>query len=358
MLAPLRDYLCPKDPKSSPLLCTTKKSYFSRLSVDINPDEPSFEETKWIMSEDVNIEHLLNVFTSTDADLDGVWDTCAYFLGHLFWHKPRLVMLGPKLEGLPDNQPSKPECLYQLSRLFRSVGNYVEYKRLLVHTLELWKGQGDKFQVAETLEQLAKANQQLGLYTEGIQQVEESLGIFKQLNDTSGQADSLQQLARLLRLDNQLGAAEEAASQSIHLLTDKDEQFRVCKGYDLLGDICYSKGETEKAINHYKIALGIASSSNWDDAQFWTLYSLAKAVFDQGRFGEAHAHIECAKSHAVNDPFNLGRAMEQQAEFWYEEGKLEEAKSEALCAADVFEKLGAVKRVEACRNILQEIEVR
>jgi hypothetical protein len=36
-----------------------------------------------------------------------------------------------------------------------SVGNIVEYKRLLVHTLELWRGQGNKFQVAETLELLA-----------------------------------------------------------------------------------------------------------------------------------------------------------------------------------------------------------
>jgi hypothetical protein len=126
MLAPLRDYLCPKDPKSSPLLCTTKKCYFHQLSVDVDPDKPIFEESKWIMSEDVNVEHLLGVFTSIDTDSDDVWDTCAFFMDHLFWHKPRLVMLGPKLEGLPDNHPSKAKCLLQLLQIFCSVGNDVE----------------------------------------------------------------------------------------------------------------------------------------------------------------------------------------------------------------------------------------
>ena len=356
MLAPLRDYLCPKDPKSSPLLCTAKKCYFSLLSVMVDPEEPGFEEAKWIISEDVNVEHLLNVFTSIDTGSKDVWDACTSFMEHLFWHKPRLVMLGPKFEGLPDNHHSKPECLYRLSRLFSSVGNYVKEKQLLCHTLELWRGQRNRFGVATALERLGAVDWQLGLYTEGIQQVEESLGIFNQLNNTIGQAHSLQQLTQLLSGDNQLDAAEKAISQSLNLLLDKGEQFWLCEGYRLLGEICHSKGETEKAINHYKTALEIASSSSWHAQQFWILYSLAKLYHEEGRFHDANAHIEHAKSHTANVPYLLGRVMEQQAHFWYREGRLEEAKSEVLCATGVYEKLGAAKDVEDCREFLQEIE--
>ena len=83
MLAPLRDHLCPEDPGSSPVLCTIKDHYFARLSVIVGPGEPGFEDARWITSEDVNVEHLLDVFTSIDANPVGVWDTCASFMGHL-----------------------------------------------------------------------------------------------------------------------------------------------------------------------------------------------------------------------------------------------------------------------------------
>ena len=358
MLAPLRDYLYPKDPKSSPLLCVTKGCYFSRLSVVVDPQQPGFEEAKWIMSEDVNVEHLLDVFTSTDADSDDVWDACASFMEHLYWQKPHLVMLGPKVKGLPDDHTSKPECLFQLSRLFHEVGNHVEEKQHLLDALELWRGWGDKFLVARVLKLLARANMFLDIYTEGIELAKESLGIFEQLNNIPHQADSLQELAELLCQDGQLDAAEEAASKSINLLLDQGEQFKLCKGYRLLGKICSSKGEMEKATDHLKTALGIASPSNWDSECFWILLSLAEVYFDKGRFDDSHAHIEQAKLHAVNSPYQLCRAMEQQAYFWYKEGRIGEAKSEVLCAIGGYEKLGAAKDVEGCMGLLQKIEMK
>ena len=117
MLASLRDYLCPKDPRSSPLPCTTKEHYCHRLSINVCAGKPGFDEARCVTFEDVNIEHLLNVFTSVDANLDEVWSACYHFMGHIYWHKPRVVSPGPKIEGLPDNHPSKAKRL-SLSILF------------------------------------------------------------------------------------------------------------------------------------------------------------------------------------------------------------------------------------------------
>ena len=356
MLAPLRDYLSPEDPKSSPLLCATKERYFTRMATEVNPNEPNFEETRWITSEDVNVEHLLDVFTTIDVDSDGVWEACANFMKHLFWHKKRLTVLKPKIEGLPDDHRSKPECLFELSRSFTSVGNLVEGKRLVAHVLKLQRERGDDRQVARMLRNLSGSNWQIGLTKEGMEQAKEASDIFERLGDTVGQARCLIKLTRLLRSDKQFDAAEEAASRAIDLFSKKDDQFQLCDSHRVLGEIYQNKGETEKAIHHFEIALGIASPFNWHTQSFGALYSLAQLFCDESRFDEAQIHIERAKPHAVNNAYYLGRAMEMQARIWHKQHRFEEARSEVLRAADTFEKLGAAQDMKRCRKHLQVIE--
>ena len=356
MLAPLRDYFCPKDPMSSPLLLTTKDCYFHQLSADVDPDRPSSRELRWITSEDVNIEHLLDVFTTIDMSSRSVWSACASFMYHLYWHKPRLVVLESRVNGLPDNHPSKPRCLYHLSQLFGSVGNQVGRKQLLTHSLKLWRGWGDERWVARTLKLLSGANRRMGLYKEGILLAEEALDICERHGDTAGQAQCLGTLARLLYDDNQHDAAEEAISRAIDLLPEEGEKFEVCKCRRVLGNICRSKGKREKAISHFKVALGIASSCNWHDQLFWIHHSLAELFSKEGRFGIAYAHIERTKFHALNNAYYLGRAMKLQARILYTQRKLGEAKSEVLRAVEVFEKLKAVRDLESCRRLLRKIQ--
>jgi len=356
MLAPLRDYLSPKDPGTFPLLHTIKERYFTRMSVFVDPHRPDFGETQWITSEDINVEHLLNVFTTIDTNSDSVWDACTNFMHHLYWHKKRVTILGPGIEGLPDDHRSKPGCLFQLARLLGSVGNQVERKRLLIHAINLRREQGRDHDFAKTLMELSDANRLLGFHKDGIEQAKEALGVFEQLGNTVGQAQCLIILAWLLRSDNQLDAAEEAAFRAIDLLPEEGQQFRVCQSHHILGDIYESKGDTEKAIHHLEVAIGIGSPLNWHDVLFWVHYGLAELFCKEDRFGDAHAHVEYAKLHAINSAYSLGRATELQAWVWYDQHRLGEARSEALRAADIFDKLGNVEYTEACRNLLRKIE--
>jgi len=356
MLAPLRDYLSPKDPKSSPLLCTTKELYFTRMSVDINPNKPNFREAQWIISEDVNVEHLLDIFTTIDPDSGDVWVACTGFMEHLHWHKKRLTTLQPKMEGLPDDHNSKPVCLFQLSLLFNSVGKHVESKRLLTYALKLYRKRGDDYGAAQTLRRLSDANRAVGLPKEGIEHAKEALEIYEQLGDTLKQAECLDSLAMLFRGDKRLDAAEEAAFRAIALLPEKGQEYRVCESHRTLGKIYQSKGEIDKAIHHFEVALGIASSFNWHSRLFWIHYRLAGFSSDQGRFDDTQAHIERAKLHAVSSARYLSLAMERQAKAWYKQGRLEEARAEALRVADYDEKHAVTKEAENCRMLLQKIE--
>ena len=232
----------------------------------------------------------------------------------------------------------------------------MEYKRLLVHTLRLWKERESDLWVAQTLRSLSGANRMLGLCKEGILGAKEALRIYERLNDVPGQGWSLYYLAWSLYSDGQFSAAEEAASRAIDLLSDTGEQYRIGECHRLLGVIYHSKGEIEKAIDHFRTTLETASSFGWHGSLFWIHLSLAQLFFDQGRIGDAQACIDQAKSHTINPSYYLGHAMGLQARLWYNQQGFEEAKSEASDAVDMFEKLGVTEGSERCRALLQDIE--
>jgi len=356
MLAPLRDHLRPKDPLSSPLLRMTKERYFTRMSVNIDPNDPGFQESRWITSEDMNVEHLLDVFTTIDANSDSTWCACTNFICHLAWHKKRLTILGPKIKGLLDAHRSKPSCLFWLSDLFYFVGNHMERRKILTHTLALWRERGDDREVAQTLKLLSETNWRIGLHEEGIKQVEEASQIFKQLGDVMGEAQCSKALALLLESTKQFDTAEEAASHAINLFSKNGDQYQVCVSHRILGCIYQSKGETEKAIHHYEAALEIASSFDRFDELFWSHLELAELFLAKSRFDDAQAHIGRATSHVADNKYYLGWVTQMQARLWCEQHKLEEARSEASQAADVFEKLGAASNLQSCRELIRWIE--
>ena len=356
MLVPLRDYLRPKNPLSSPLLCSSKETYFIRLSAKPDPLEPGSEKTRWIASEDANVEHLFDVLTSIDPNSDGVWRVCANFLDLLFWHKPRQTVLGLKIKRLADDHRFKPDCLWQLAGLCDSMGNETERKLLLTHALKLERERGNDDGAAFALIELSDANRMLHLHEEGIHQAKEALAIYERLGNARKQGYSLTTLAQLFYGNNQLDAAEDAGSHAVQLLPEKGQEFLVSRSYRILGNIYYSKGEREKAIHHFETALGIVSAFHWDGEPFWIHYSLAVLFRDEDKFEHAHAHIKQAKLHVVNDAYCLGRAADLQARVCYKQGRLEDAASEALRALEIFEKLEALSDIDHCRTLLRRIE--
>ena len=356
MLAPLRDYLCPKDPSASPHLSATKGRYLARLSVFVDPGRPGFEEARWITTEDVNVEHLLDVYSSADSHSKGIWDSCNNFMRHLYWYKPRQTVLGAKIEQLPDDHPHKPMGLFRIAEQFDALGKREEAKRLFTHALKLWRVRRNSDHVlASTLQRLADANRILGLFEEGIQRAKEALVIFERLGGAAERADCLSRLACLLLEDQQLAAAEETTLRSIDLL-GKGNKFQLCNSHRVLGVIYSRQGERGKAIHHANIALEIADTFNWQYQQFSVHVLLAKLFRDEGEFGNAHTHIKQAKEHAVDNKYNLGRAMETHAQIWNEQGRHEEAASEALGAIEIYGKYGGARELERCTDLLRSIE--
>ena len=357
MLMPLRDYHRPKDPLSSPLLLKTKERYFTRMSIPLDTGSPRIKETQWITLEDLNVEYLLNILSSIDANLDEVWGACTNFMYHLYLHKPRRTVLGPRIEGLPDDHRSKPECLLWLVVLLESIENDIGKKRLISHALKLANRWGNDSQAALILTSLSEVNRCLGLRKEGIHQAKEALGIFERIGDAGGQGGSLISIAWLLYDDRQLAAAEEAASRAIEVLPEKGQEFRVGQSHRVLGKIHCLKGEREKAIHHLETALRIASAFHWNGQSFWIHFALAELFRNEMEYGNAHSHIERAKLHAVNTAYYLGRAMELQAWVWYDQCKLKDAISAASCALEIYKKLGVAGEDQTkCEDLLQRIK--
>ena len=355
MLAPLRDYLSPKDPLSSPLLCNTKDCYFTRLSVPVDANDPGFGESLWVISEDVNIEHLFNVFIPIDVNLERIWRTCANFLDHLRWHKPRLTTLGPKIEALPDDHPDKPGCLFRISRLFDATGNLLERKRLLTALLELCQNQGHLHWIAAILVDLSEINGAAGFHEDGIWEVTKALEIYERMGSTNFQAYGLIRLALLLHKGGQLDAAEETLSRAIALA--ENDQFLLNQCHYFLGDMHHSEGNWEKAIEHFEISLRIASSHNRHHDAFSSHRGLAMVFCRIGRFADANSHAEWARPYTANFPIDSAELKGLQATIWVFQGRLEEAELQYLCAIDALEELGATQLAEefrVCIEVLRE----
>ena len=362
MLAPLRDHFCPKDqdPMSASLLCLTKEQYFNRLSISLETMTPTNDKTQWITSEDANVEHLLDVFTLVDTNSEGVWDACRNFIQHLCLHKPRPLVFGPRIERLPDDYPSKTQCMLDLSELSSRVKNSTEAHRLLTHTLKLYRERGDNDQVAKALRKLSQASFELGLIEEGIQQAGEAMTISRQIGDIVGVIGCHIRLSSLFRRAERNDEADECESRLIELtntLLASSYLEPMLRGlvHDSLAQIYFNKRDMEQATSHAETALrigGITVRSNL----FTRYHTMARIHMENGRFDDAEAQLEHARSLAAEDSSEHSRLVLLQAHLLVKQGKLEEARSEAPRALDLLQEHGAVDQVKEAEDLIQSID--
>jgi len=188
-----------------------------------------------------------------------------------------------------------------------------------------------------------------------IQQVEEALEIFEQLGDTMRQVQCLCLLTYYHQQD-QANSAEITATRGITLLPPNSKPIIVYECHSYLGLLYRFTDSPEKAIEHFEIALGIASSHNWHGEASDTYGRLIPLFVRVGRIDDANAHLAGAKLHAVNNAKSLAHVMLQQAEIFHGQGRFVEAKSEGLRAREAFEKIGAAGDAVVCGGFLAMVE--
>ena len=70
---------------------------------------------------------------------------------------------------------------------------------------------------------------------------------------------------------------------------------------------------------------------------------MAKLFRDEHKWNDANTHIERAESKMVDSARGLGGGTEMQAESWYQQRQLGDAKSETLRSLEVYERFGDVR---------------
>ena len=274
MLAPIRLHMS-ADEDCGGLLSDLQTYYYTELdgSSQLTPGDEGFEQTKWIGSEDDNVERLINHFlVSSPSDHGDIMDAstaCENFLRLLYAQKPRRTILGPLVEDLPEDDNeltvAKAWCLRRLGELERYLGDLAEARELLSDAQELFLHEEMRNPAASCLLQVARIGRDLGEYGEAERQFREASAIFSELRDSDGEAHCNHGLGRMLL---KMGKGVEAAP----FLEDAQEYFESIEDWQNVSEIRISLGRVElsernleDAQDHFEAARDIAERmENWN----------------------------------------------------------------------------------------------
>ena len=311
------------------------------------------------MSEDINAEHLLDTFVSTYTESVDIWRACHRFLNRLAECKPRPVILGPRIDILPETHPFKADCVCALATLFGVLGDFFAARRLHLHELRLWDRRGSELNGAIALTRLADANRLLGNTREGISQAEEALRVFERLEDKCWQGHCLKIIAWAWIDGRQLGGALRCVDRLFILLRNGGDKGLLRSCGRILATISVQMGNLSDAKEILEGTLEVPFLLGDAHSRFWIIYRLAEVYFGLGDLDGVGRQVSNMKSlaQASHDQYLLGRAIELQAKVWLRVGRFAEARSEALLALVAYGKAGNARNQEKCGELLKCIEM-
>jgi tetratricopeptide (TPR) repeat protein len=309
MLAPIRLHMS-ADEDYGGLLGDLRAYYYTELdgSSQLSPGDEGFDQTKWIGSEDDNVERLINHFLiSSFSDRNATLDAsaaCENFLHLLYAQKPRRTILGPLVDKLPEDDNeltvAKAWCLRRLGELERYLGDLAEARELLSDAQELFLHEGMRNPAASCLLQVARICRDLGEYVEAERQFREASAIFSELRENDGEAHCNHGLGRMLL---KMGKGVEAAP----FLEDAQEYFESIEDWQNVSEIRISLGRVElsernleDAQDHFEAARDIAERmENWNwlgECLRWE----AEVSLKLEQWGKAHKLLGEARKHFLN----------------------------------------------------------
>src|SRR5271166_2697673 len=187
-----------------------------------------------------------------------------------------------------DDESEDAGALSNIGSIYQSLGLYERAEVYFLQAREKQQQFGDEDGEAATLNNLGVVKQNQGEPLEALRYFEQSLPLIEKLGNRTAQARLLASMAIALS-DTGHPPAEviEKLNRSLQIARETGDVDIEALALHNLGSVYSQLGDPDKALEHYRQALGLWSQIRSESAAAISLGSLAYCDFDLGRIDEA-----------------------------------------------------------------------
>ena len=187
-----------------------------------------------------------------------------------------------------DDESENAGALSNIGSIYQSLGLYERAEVYFLQAREKQQQFGDEDGEAATLNNLGVVKQNQGEPLEALRYFEQSLPLIEKLGNRTAQARLLASMAIALSDTGHPPAeAIEKLNRSLQIARETGDVDIEALALHNLGSVYSQLGEPDKALEHYRQALGLWSQIRSESAAAISLGSLAYCDFDLGRIDEA-----------------------------------------------------------------------